>query len=156
MSRKYVKSGECQKCGVWRRVLHRDHIIARVKGGTDELSNFQYLCANCHEDKTQSEDADAIREASRRAQAIRWAKPGARDRMRTPEHRALVSEATRRGQTPEVIEKYRQAQIRRYTDPAEREKTGSAIRAAQAAKTQEQRSEERRKSWVTRRQNAST
>lgn len=45
-------SGNCKICGVWRRSLHRDHIIPRCKGGGDESENIQLICANCHEDKT--------------------------------------------------------------------------------------------------------
>ena len=45
-------SGNCERCGVWRRSLHRDHIVPKCKGGVDDPSNIQNLCANCHEDKT--------------------------------------------------------------------------------------------------------
>lgn len=48
-------SGNCPKCGAWRQSLHRDHIMPRWKGGTDEPSNIQFLCANCHEDKTRED-----------------------------------------------------------------------------------------------------
>jgi hypothetical protein len=49
------RRGNCSLCGVWRNTLHRDHIIPRCKGGTEDPSNFQYICANCHEDKTRSD-----------------------------------------------------------------------------------------------------
>lgn len=45
--------GNCQKCGTYRRSLHRDHILPKFKGGSDETDNIQYICANCHEDKTR-------------------------------------------------------------------------------------------------------
>lgn len=48
-------SGDCPNCGTWRYSLHRDHIIAKWKGGIDEESNCQYICANCHEDKTRQD-----------------------------------------------------------------------------------------------------
>lgn len=48
-------SGNCVKCGLWRRSLHRDHIIPKFKGGTDDSSNIQFICANCHEDKTRED-----------------------------------------------------------------------------------------------------
>jgi len=40
---------------VWRYALHRDHILPKFKGGTDDPSNIQLLCANCHEDKTRED-----------------------------------------------------------------------------------------------------
>ena len=43
--------GKCVRCGIERR-MHRDHIVPRFLGGTDEPGNIQLLCANCHEDKT--------------------------------------------------------------------------------------------------------
>lgn len=46
-------SGPCQICGIQRLSLHRDHIIPRWRGGGDEPENIQWLCANCHEDKTR-------------------------------------------------------------------------------------------------------
>lgn len=49
---RYGVSGPCDKCGVWRTSLHRDHVIPKSKGGSDDSENLQYLCANCHQDKT--------------------------------------------------------------------------------------------------------
>ena len=48
-------SGNCPLCGVYRKQLQRDHIIPKHLGGLHEPSNFQYICANCHEDKTCEE-----------------------------------------------------------------------------------------------------
>ena len=45
--------GNCSKCGVWRFSLHQDHILAKRRGGSDDSSNIQLLCANCHQDKTR-------------------------------------------------------------------------------------------------------
>ena len=41
---------KCRSCGQGppEHVLHVDHIIPRAKGGTDELSNLQTLCADCN------------------------------------------------------------------------------------------------------------
>lgn len=47
------KQGNCAACGIERQSLHRDHIVPKYKGGIDDESNIQYLCANCHEDKTK-------------------------------------------------------------------------------------------------------
>ena len=46
-------SGNCPKCGSWRQSLHRDHILPKYKGGSDAEDNVQYICANCHEDKSR-------------------------------------------------------------------------------------------------------
>ena len=48
-------SGFCQECGRWRDTLHRDHIVPRWKGGPDTPDNIQFVCANCHEDKTRED-----------------------------------------------------------------------------------------------------
>lgn len=48
-------TGTCRFCGSTRRRLHKDHIAPRALGGVDDPTNWQYLCANCHEDKTYAE-----------------------------------------------------------------------------------------------------
>lgn len=47
------RSGPCKLCGIWRYSLHRDHILALCNGGTEDEDNIQWICANCHEDKTR-------------------------------------------------------------------------------------------------------
>ena len=49
------KSGNCENCGTYRELLQRDHIIPVHRGGIGAKENIQYLCANCHEDKTRLE-----------------------------------------------------------------------------------------------------
>jgi len=49
------RSGHCPLCGTWRKVLVRDHIHPKHLGGTEDSSNLQYICANCHQDKTEAE-----------------------------------------------------------------------------------------------------
>jgi hypothetical protein len=49
------KSGNCKICGIYRESLHRDHIQPRWDGGSDEPDNIQFICANCHQDKTLRE-----------------------------------------------------------------------------------------------------
>ena len=41
----------CMACGCDKN-LNIDHIIARSKGGTDELNNLQILCWNCNKKKS--------------------------------------------------------------------------------------------------------
>lgn len=52
MANRRPHSGNCALCGTFRKSLHRDHIIPRFEGGSDDDSNLQLICANCHEDKT--------------------------------------------------------------------------------------------------------
>lgn len=53
--RSRAPSGCCVKCGLWRSSLHKDHVQPTWQGGVDDPTNYQYLCANCHEDKTFAE-----------------------------------------------------------------------------------------------------
>jgi 5-methylcytosine-specific restriction endonuclease McrA len=48
-------SGHCPLCDTWRESLHEDHIVPKFKGGLDTPNNKQYICANCHEDKTRED-----------------------------------------------------------------------------------------------------
>jgi 5-methylcytosine-specific restriction protein A len=45
----------CVQCN-YQRATQVDHIVARSKGGTDDLSNLRGLCATCHSRKTTTED----------------------------------------------------------------------------------------------------
>ena len=93
-------SGACPKCGTIRFRLHRDHIVPRWKGGPDESSNIQYLCANCHEDKT-CEDmkgkpvSEAVRLRLSEHTQAQWKGPGGetlRARLTSPEEAKRRSE----------------------------------------------------------------
>ena len=53
------RSGNCQICGIWRKVLQRDRIIPKREGGTYAPENVQWICANCHQDKTSLEQSAA-------------------------------------------------------------------------------------------------
>lgn len=49
----------CQTCGnsvEGKGEAHCDHIVAKEKGGKDEMGNLQTLCARCHSRKTAVED----------------------------------------------------------------------------------------------------
>jgi hypothetical protein len=50
-----MNSGYCAICGMYRESLHRDHIIPKWAGGSHGPENIQYICANCHQDKTIEE-----------------------------------------------------------------------------------------------------
>ena len=45
----------CRSCGLVSMKLELDHIINKAQGGTDDESNLQSLCAECHKKKTQKE-----------------------------------------------------------------------------------------------------
>ena len=46
---------KCEGCGCRYPELQRDHKVPRSKGGTDDPSNIQMLCPNCHWLKSQEE-----------------------------------------------------------------------------------------------------
>jgi 5-methylcytosine-specific restriction protein A len=45
----------CQCCGYVDHKLEVDHIVNKARGGTDDESNLQALCSDCHKTKTQAE-----------------------------------------------------------------------------------------------------
>lgn len=49
----------CQACGITTEDGECDHIVPMCEGGTDDESNLQYLCIECHRAKTQEEAARA-------------------------------------------------------------------------------------------------
>lgn len=62
--RKIILADEplCRTCTAEGRVTvatHVDHIKPKAKGGTDEPSNLQPLCAPCHDAKTDRENVEA-------------------------------------------------------------------------------------------------
>jgi hypothetical protein len=94
MSRRYSRSGSCLKCSTFRRTLHRDHIIPRWKGGLDNELNYQYICANCHEDKTFDERA---------SQEYRdFVSKQSSERMLSARARARISKAVREANAKRV------------------------------------------------------
>lgn len=50
--RNVIRCEECTKQGRYTPGTHADHIIPKAKGGTDERSNYQLLCASCHAAKS--------------------------------------------------------------------------------------------------------
>jgi hypothetical protein len=111
MSRK-SRAGNCSLCGIYRERLERDHIYPRWKcrrdGWTKEQiedpSNIQYICSNCHRDKTSSERPEISTE---QRIAISILHTG---RKASEETRRKISLAHKgRKHTPEQIEKIRQS-----------------------------------------------
>lgn len=96
------QAGFCCKCALSREHLHRDHIQPTWSGGPNIPENWQWLCANCHEDKTYLERATPEYRAFQSGQM--------KTRMLSPEARAKISEGVRianltRVWTPEAREK---------------------------------------------------
>jgi 5-methylcytosine-specific restriction protein A len=54
---------QCQRCG-WtgdqRNPLTVDHVIAKSRGGSDDLANMQTLCKRCHGVKTGRDQRNAV------------------------------------------------------------------------------------------------
>ena len=54
----------CQRCGrISDTDMECDHIVPTSKGGTDEPSNLQALCRDCHKAKTTREAGGNPRQA---------------------------------------------------------------------------------------------
>jgi ATP adenylyltransferase len=53
-------SYRCELCGAHEDqvALQVDHIVPRIKGGPDALSNFQALCMTCNTNKRDTDDTD--------------------------------------------------------------------------------------------------
>lgn len=128
--------GFCPECGAWRDSLHRDHILPRWKGGDDSPENIQWICANCHEDKTRLDlmgrrnSAEAIASMrakntgqKRTAEAREKMSEAALGRELTPDTRAKISAALtgkrRKPFSDEHRAKMSLAQLRRWAAVSE-------------------------------------
>lgn len=64
--KKYVASKQHWRCAMCKHVLPSryevDHIIQWAKGGSDNISNLQALCPNCHADKTERDRIEEAKE----------------------------------------------------------------------------------------------
>ena len=89
-----AKSGTCVFCGCWRKSLHRDHIWPKYKGGSEDDSNIQLLCANCHEDKTRIDLKGRLGNKRKRPDFV--------SPMKRPEVAAKVSKALLGKKRPDV------------------------------------------------------
>jgi 5-methylcytosine-specific restriction protein A len=55
MTRDYGLCQACQRRGVLRTAVEVDHIIALMNGGTNDDSNMESLCDDCHVMKTRAD-----------------------------------------------------------------------------------------------------
>ena len=111
----HKRSGPCLKCGVWRHSLHRDHVVPKWKGGSDDPSNFQYICANCHEDKTREEFTGRKFSDAHKAK-IRASRQVISDKTREK----LRQASTGRIVSPETRAKIRASNLACYNSPSKR------------------------------------
>ncbi|MEA1015597.1 HNH endonuclease [Sphingosinicella sp. LY1275] len=61
---------ECTRNGRTTPGTHADHIVPKAKGGTDERSNYQLLCASCHALKSIHDQGKNPRLRKRRVIAL--------------------------------------------------------------------------------------
>lgn len=135
-------SGDCPLCGIYREFLAKDHIVPRwkfrdgsVSGNPEEPSNIQYICDNCHADKTRLDVPFEKRsESSRKIQAALTPE----QRSRKGRHAAMSSSPERRSEIAHnaavILQESR-------TPEQRRESTTKARLAFEAIVTPEQRSE---------------
>ena len=123
-----TKSGFCVRCGIYRDRLQRDRIVPGFLGGKYTASNIQFLCPNCHEEKTFNESSDLRARASVRMQRGGSVRAKITAALRTPETRARLSLAGKRY----------------YEDPEEREKARTHLAKFRAANIAALRSPEAR------------
>ena len=104
--------GNCAKCEIYRWSLDRDHIYPKWKAMRDgwsedqieDLSNIQYLCQNCHYDKS-IEDRKGYKQSSEQIAKRVAAHLGA---TRSEESKQRMSTAQNR---PETKAKLRAAHV---------------------------------------------
>ena len=59
LKKKQVAASQLWKCNSCQNILNEcfevDHILCKKDGGTDEITNLQALCPNCHRSKTNTD-----------------------------------------------------------------------------------------------------
>lgn len=59
MSRDFHLCQPCKRAGRVTPATECDHIIPMHKGGTNEATNLQGICRECHKEKTEREAAES-------------------------------------------------------------------------------------------------
>jgi hypothetical protein len=93
--RRGKRSGPCKNCGVYRNTLIRDRIVPGYLGGTYTAGNIQLLCANCHQDKTELEQAAVNRGRSHSPEVKAKISAALQGRAKSPEMRSKISATLR-------------------------------------------------------------
>lgn len=136
--KKHTNTGNCLICGVFRERLHEDHIIPKWSGGTEDKTNKQLICGNCHEDKTRKEfqtseykKLASFHSKKRIISEITRQKlsHAAKKRFENPIERERMSQINLgRKRTPENKENSRKKALIRFSNPKEREKISQKIK----------------------------
>ena len=121
------KSGLCIKCGAFRQSLHRDHIKPRALDGNDKPSNIQYLCANCHEDKSRIDMSSIMKKVRANSKTKKSWNAATKAALARPDVRAKRSAAIRASWTFERKAKQSAAAKITWT-PAARKRMGIAAK----------------------------
>jgi len=138
-SLKVGRSGDCVLCGTWRRVLCRDHKIPRREGGSNDPSNIQLICSNCHQSKTALEQSAAHKGRPKSLEQI--AKIVAKNTGRTmplqqrAKIRASVLESMADPKLRKYLRKRAKERIARIGPPCMHWKTGGPNKIANSSKT---------------------
>lgn len=51
----------CQRAGLITEATEVDHLVNLAEGGTDDDTNLQAICTECHQEKTQAEAQRGVR-----------------------------------------------------------------------------------------------
>jgi hypothetical protein len=135
------RAGHCQRCGTYRWRLDRDHIVPKLLGGTDEPGNIQWLCQNCHCDKTYLEDKihSTPEYSQKMSQAMKGRKITWVDKIRESQLRKEVVLKKRaaviagRAANPEGRRKSAEAASKAWAQPGEKERRGKLISESRKA-----------------------
>ena len=66
VTRVHVAARSCWLCVICKREgAEVDHIVPESAGGSDNATNLQWLCSECHGIKTARENADRTRQANK-------------------------------------------------------------------------------------------
>lgn len=108
--------GLCNRCGAGPRGLHTHHKCPRSQGGTDDPTNIEKLCANCHEDEHGGPMGGSLGNAAahtpeakaKRSATLKrlWQDPTYRRQHSEGRKRAWAADPERRQRTSELIRRW--------------------------------------------------
>ena len=142
--------GICANCGREGRV-HKDHVVAKALGGSDDGVNIQCLCPNCHDDKTATDQSEIMRryytnpenrrkrsQAQKRALAAMTEEARAsksakisrakRAQYSNPDFRKKMSKAVAAGMTPEVCARISSGVKTAWQDPEKKARQREGVK----------------------------